>query len=306
MAFRDYPETTHQGPEREVLPRINRAIEKLGQGQPVYCINQSDLSYESGRSMAGTWADFLDVNMEHRTFDLRALEEFMQGLVDGGPTPTGHRTPAVIVCLPVDGSSEEAIRANSWMFKQVLARGVHGVILCHAEDPGAVKTFVEVCRYPFHRMPVGLDQGRRGQGGQHFAAAIWGISPRSYLEKADTWPLNPSGELLLGIKIENVRALECAERSAVVPGLAFVDWGPDDMVASYGYVAAEQVSDTGSLRNARQRILAAARQAGVFFADRVTLETVVPRIDEGVKICGCHSEEEARLGRAHVESRSFG
>ena len=45
---------------------------------------------------------------------------------------------AVIVTLPTDGTNEAVMRANAWMVKQVLATGVHGILLCHADDPGAV------------------------------------------------------------------------------------------------------------------------------------------------------------------------
>ena len=154
--------------------RINRAIELLKQGQPIYYTATGDLTYENGKSKAGTWADCLIVDLEHGTFDLRALDEFMRGLVDGGPTNSGHPTPTVIATVPTDGANENVIRANAWMFKQMLARGVHGILLCHAESPEAVKAFVESCRYPFHTIGVGqmLSEGRRGSGGQASAAAI--------------------------------------------------------------------------------------------------------------------------------------
>ena len=111
------------------------------------------------------------------------------------------------------------MRANAWMVKQVLARGVHGILLCHAETPGAVKVFVESARYPFHTIGVGegLDVGRRGAGGQGNAAAIWGISTEEYMKRADVWPLNPEGEIFLGLKIENKRALNNAEATVRVP-----------------------------------------------------------------------------------------
>ena len=89
--------------------------------------------------------------MEHGVFDQARLEKFMQSLVDGGPTNSGHRTPAVIVEMSMDGSSADVIRANKWHFRQILTRGVHGILRCHAENPEAVKDFVEVCRTLFRR-----------------------------------------------------------------------------------------------------------------------------------------------------------
>jgi 4-hydroxy-2-oxoheptanedioate aldolase len=41
----------------------------------------------------------------------------------------------------VDGVDEATVRANAWMFYQVLATGVHGILLCHADTPGAVRAF---------------------------------------------------------------------------------------------------------------------------------------------------------------------
>ena len=102
--------------------RINRAIELLEQGQPVYYVGTSEVTYDAGREMAGTWADYINVSMEHGTLDLPGLAAFMRGLKDGGPTRSGHATPAVIVDLPPDGSSEAVVRANAWMFKQTLDR----------------------------------------------------------------------------------------------------------------------------------------------------------------------------------------
>ena len=192
--------------------RINRVIELFEAGQPVYYIGGhtgNELTYEAGKRMAKTWADYINIGMEHGAFDMAGLDRFMQGLVDGGPTKSGHRTPPVIVEAPVDGGSVESIRYNAWQFRQILARGVHGILLCQAENPAAVKAFVEACRYPFHKLAVGagLDHGERGNGGQASAAPIWGISNEEYLDRAEPWPLNPDGELILGLKIENKRAL---------------------------------------------------------------------------------------------------
>ena len=219
--------------------RINRAIELLEQGQPIYYTGShsgTEGSYEQGVKDSQTYADYISYDMEHAPFDVKGLSEYMRGLVAGGPTKSGHRTPAVIVNVPVNGIDEPAVRANAWMFSQVLATGVHGVLLTHADTPGAVRAFVEAVRLPIHKQGVdkGLNEGRRGVHGTPTAAKVWGISEQEYLDKADVWPLNPNGELLIGLKLEDKYALANAEQNLQVPGIAFAEWGPGDMALSLG------------------------------------------------------------------------
>ena len=285
--------------------RINRAIELLEQGQPIYYTSAGELTYENGRAQAVTWADYLAVDLEHGAWDLSGLDDFMRGLVDGGPTRSGHRTPTVITTIPTDGTDEAVVRANAWMCKQVLARGVHGVLLCHAETPGAVRAFVESCRYPFARAGVGewLGQGRRGAGGQGYAAAAWGISDQEYIEKADPWPLNPQGELLLGLKIENQRALLYADVTTHVLGVAFAEWGPGDMSMSLGYGTRPETPFPEDMKAARARVLSACKSAGISFLNGVREEDVCQMIDEGVMIgsSGERGEATATRGREYTK-----
>ena len=196
--------------------RINRAIELLEQGQPIYYTGSHSGTvgtFEQGKQDAQTWADYISYDMEAAPYDVAGLSAYMQGLAAGGPTRTGHQTPAVIVNVAVRGTDEATVRANSWMFEQVLATGVHGILLCHATTAGAVKAFVEAVRYPNHEQGVGpgrLQDGRRGAHGAATASKIWGVSDQEYLQKADVWPLNPNGEILLGVKIEDkYRVRQC-------------------------------------------------------------------------------------------------
>ena len=89
--------------------RINRAIELLAQDQPIYYSGGHTghvLTREQGRKDAHIWSDYINVGMEHGAFDMTGLAEYMAGLVEGGPTNSGHRTPAVIVEAPVNGTDE--------------------------------------------------------------------------------------------------------------------------------------------------------------------------------------------------------
>jgi 4-hydroxy-2-oxoheptanedioate aldolase len=283
------------------MPRVNRAIELLSEGQPVYSTVIVEPGYQSGREQAGTWADCLILDLEHHPFEPTALRAFMRGLLDGGPTRSGHRTPAVIVTLPMDGTDDRTVRANSWMIKQALAAGVHGLLLCHAETPAAVKAFVEAARYPFQTAGVGegLDQGRRGAGGQALAAPIWGLAPDAYLDRADVWPLNPAGELMLGLKIENLRALHNAEASLAIPGIAFAEWGPGDMGMAFGHKDAHDPPYPSEMAAARARVKTACDRAGVAFLEMVRPENVLAQLDDGVRI-GAATEKAAAIGRRHT------
>jgi hypothetical protein len=104
--------------------RINRAIELLEQGQPIYYTGSHSGtvgSFEQGKADAQTWADYISYDMEAAPYDVAGLAAYMQGLAAGGPTRTGHKTPAVIVNVAVRGTDEATVRANFWMFEQVLA-----------------------------------------------------------------------------------------------------------------------------------------------------------------------------------------
>jgi len=267
--------------------RINRAIEMLAQGQPVYYQQTTGGGYEDGMRLSQTESDYITYEMEHGAFDMLELRAFMQGLVDAGPTPTGHLTPAVIVSLPVSGLDEASMRANAWVMQQILNAGVHGLLLVHARDPEAARVMVESSRYPFAPDVEGLDQGLRGSGSQGFAARIWGVNPNEYLRRADPWPLNTDGELLLGVKIEDTYALENAERTTKIPGIAFAEWGPGDM--GFWVVGMPQPGVNAQAQPemvaARARVFQATRDAGIFFLNTCNNNNVTAMIDEGVMIC---------------------
>lgn len=283
--------------------RINKAIELLEQKQPVYYTYGAG-GYEQGKALAKTWADIVLYDLEHAPFDMTALRAFMQGLVDGGPTPSGHRTPAVICTMPVLGLDAETVRANHWMIQQVLATGVHGLHLCRARTPDAIRLYVEHARYPHHRQRVGdgLQVGLRGMGSQRYASKIWDVTERQYLDLADPWPLNPAGEILLGIKIEDPECLQNADSSMRVPGLAFVDWGPRDMGLSHGFL--DNRADPPHppvLQAIMERVLGLCKATGVHFLDNVLPENVERRIDEGVMIGAGGSREAAEKGRRYTK-----
>jgi len=189
------------------------------------------------------------------------------------------------------------VRANAWMFQQVLATGVHGILLTHADTPGAVRAFVEVSRLPNHKQGLdkGVNEGRRGVHGAPTAAQIWGVSQDEYLDKADAWPLNPNGEILLGLKLEDKYALANAEENLKIPGIAFAEWGPGDMALSLG-VRGPNAEKDPKMQAARAKVFAACKANHIFFLNSMSPANVVDMIKEGVMV-GPASQQAAEIGR---------
>ena len=288
------------------MPRINRVIELWEQGQPVYHESTGELSYDNGTKMSDTWADYLLTDFEHAPFDMVGLRAFMQGLADAGPTRSGHRTPTVMVTLPSNCRTREEMWANSWQVRHALSTGVHGILHTHTRQPDAVQAFVESTRYPFQSIGVGkgLLQGQRGAGGQQFPAQIWGVDPVTYTKIADPWPLNPEGEIILGLKIEDRECLANRDEIAAIPGISFGEWGPGDMGMSFGNGDAHDPPYAPEMEAARQRIKAAYDRNNIKFLcgwndPNLTIEEATKKlIDEGTMIVG-GNEQAAKFGREY-------
>ena len=288
------------------MARINKTIELIEQGQPVYAIGARELTYEAGRDQASTWADLILVDFEHHAFDVVGLTKFMRGLKEGGPTPSGHPTPTVISTLPSNCMSREEVIYNAWQARHVLSTGVHGILHTHARNPEAVRAFVAVTRYPFQTIgrDRGIPEGLRGAGGGGQAADVWGVSIQEYERKADPWPLNPNGELMLGLKIEDRHCLANADAIAGIPGIAFAEWGPGDMGMSFGAPNAHDPPYSPLMDNARNKVKAACDRAGIAFycgwSDKsITEEQRVRLLIEeiGAKIMGAPTSTFADIGR---------
>ena len=304
--------------------RINRAIALLSQDQAIYYDGAHTghvLTEAQGRADARNWADYINIGMEHGAFDMAGLAAYLAGMVAAGPAASGHRTPAVLVEAPVNGTDEANVRFNAWQFRQILGRGAHGILLCQAETPGAVRAFVESCRYPHHlrgvdatlpapveRMrgarrpppaPGMLGIGTRGRGSEATAAAVWGISPDEYMRRCDPWPLNPEGELLLGVKLESPEGIANADDILAVPGLGFAELGPGDLSLALGYTTLQRDPYPPEMRAARTRVFDACRRNNIAFLEGCTAANIVARITEGVRVISGHDAEMARIGRAH-------
>lgn len=95
--------------------------------------------------------------------------------------------------------------------------------------------------------------GTRPEVGLEKAAAYWGLSIDEYKKKADIWPLNKNGELLVTVIIESRAGLEKAREIAAEPGVA-------QIFAGYGTLGGVFKGDPEGRENAARTILAACKE----------------------------------------------
>jgi 4-hydroxy-2-oxoheptanedioate aldolase len=124
---------------------------------------------------------------------------------------------------------------NQSFAKQVLDRGVYGVITPHVATVEQAWNAVASCRYARPKnAPLYEPKGVRGDG-PATAARYWGLSQQEYYAKADVWPLAPHGELLVGLMIESTQAIENLDDMLKnVPGIGFCLIGEGDLSQELG------------------------------------------------------------------------
>ena len=293
--------------------RINKCIELLSRGEPVFAHHQSEppeLTYDSGQRHSAHWADLIVMEFEHFGFDILGLANFMQGLADATPSET--QTPTVLATLPLNGYTADEVRYNAWQARHALSTGIHGLMMAQARDPAAVEAFVAAARYPFQRLAADrLPIGLRGAGGEGRPSQIWGVSVEEYHRLADPWPLNPEGELLLGIKIENKDSLPQADAIAGVPGVGIAEWGPADMLMSLNRPREVDPPYPPEATQAIARVKSALDNAGVAFHCGWSDGTMTPEqqvdylLDEvGARILVVDSQAQADHGRSRTRCAS--
>jgi 4-hydroxy-2-oxoheptanedioate aldolase len=214
-------------------PRLNGVIAALEQGKPAFV---SFCAAEIGVAQAMNTAPYDGVvfEMEHRPYDIRALRDCLQYMLDRRQIlQKGTLAPAVtpFVRIPPNGGE-----ASQWVAKQVLDQGVYGIVWPHVSTVDEARNAVTACRYPRPRSAQYFEPaGQRGDA-PAAAARYWGLSQQEYYARADVWPLNPQGEILVAIMCEEVRAIKNLPKMLEeVPGIGVVIIGEGDLSQDLGF-----------------------------------------------------------------------
>ncbi|MGH6861220.1 MAG: HpcH/HpaI aldolase family protein, partial [Phyllobacterium sp.] len=111
-----------------------------------------------------------------------------------------------------------------------------GVVWPHVSTAEQAYNAVSACRYPRLKSakryePAGIRGDSPGT-----AARFWGLTQNEYYKKADVWPLDPEGEILVILMIEDTLAIEnLDEMLSRVPGIGAVLIGEGDLSQELGY-----------------------------------------------------------------------
>jgi 4-hydroxy-2-oxoheptanedioate aldolase len=215
------------------IPRLNGVIRALESGQHAFtCFSPTDV--ESAIALSTSKYDGVVFEMEHNPYDIRALRDCLQYMLNRRQLVLGGTlAPAVtpMVRIPPNGGE----RAQ-WHAKQVLDLGAYGVVWPHISSVEEAYNAVAACRYPrLKSAPLYEPAGVRGDGPTQ-AVRYWGLTQQEYYERADVWPLNPKGEILVVLMMEDTRGIEALpEILKKVPGIGAILIGEGDLSQELGY-----------------------------------------------------------------------
>jgi 4-hydroxy-2-oxoheptanedioate aldolase len=215
------------------LPRLNGIIRALEQGQAAFAAF-SPAEIDAALAMGTSKYDAVVFEMEHNPWDARALREGLQFLLNRRQIALGGSlAPAVtpLVRVPPNG-----VERGQWHAKQALDLGCYGIVFPHISTVDEAYNAVASCRYPrLKTAPLYEPAGVRGDGPTG-AVRYWGLTQPEYYARADVWPLDPKGEILVILQIEDMKGIEnLDDMLKKVPGIGAILIGEGDLSQELGF-----------------------------------------------------------------------
>ncbi len=222
---------------RQAQEHLSPMVSKLARGERVFGVSTYDLSLENARSLAQSDIDYVYVDMEHGPMDFSALQGFLLGLTDRGAIVENGSVRQPLT--PLARLAPYGRESSHWAVKQALDIGLMGIIFPSIDTPQQAREAVRSMRYPQRRNSAFREPGGLRGSGASAAAWFWGLSSADYVRHADTWPLNPQGDLLAIMMIETAEGAQNLDAIASVPGVGGFYVGPSDLSNSLGLIRSD-------------------------------------------------------------------
>ena len=260
--------------------RLNGVIRALARGERAM-MSFSKIEVEDAVAFGGSMYDGVIAELEHNAWDGTALRHFLQYLLNRKfIAESASLAPAVTPFVRVPANGEEK---NQWLIKQALDLGVYGIVCPHISTVEQAYNAVAACRYPrLKTAPLYEPAGLRGDGPAG-AIRYWGVGQQDYYKRADVWPLDPDGEILVLLMIEDTLGIANLDSMLKeVPGIGGVLIGEGDLSQELGV---PRQYDHPRLLSAMSEIVAICRSRNVPIGHpHVEPGNVQRIIDEGYRI----------------------
>src|SRR5579883_1938671 len=235
--------------------RLNGVIRALEQGQtPIAAFTPAEI--DSALAFSISSYDAIVFETEHNPWDARMLRDCLQYLLNRRQiADLASISPAVtpFVRIPPNGSEQ-----NQWLAKQALDLGAYGIVWPHISSVEQAYNAVAACRYPrLKAAKLSEPAGIRGDA-PVAAARYWGLTRQEYYRKADVWPLNPQGEILVTLMIEDTQGIaNLRDILKKVSGIGLVLIGDGDLSQELG---CPREYDNACVRDALREIVGICKE----------------------------------------------
>lgn len=280
-------------------PRINRFIELMENGKNAFGAFSTNVSLRDGAAIQRSGLDFVILDLEHSPYDITKLENYLAGMTSKADVLKNglqlQTTP--VIRLPANGREQ-----LQFVIKQVLDLGTMGILIPHVDSAEDALAMVQASRFgQLQGSPDFKPEGKRGVG-YGWAARQWGLSGGDYARRADLWPLDPEGELMLWVMIETVDAVKNARAIAQTPGVTGLFVGPGDLAYSMGVPLGDPAVETEI-----DKVLEATKDLDILLGTVSSKSDVEKRLEQGFRFLTVGSigglpagtQEAMRMGRAY-------
>jgi len=255
--------------------RINKFVALMEAGKPAFGIFSSNVSPRTGASVAGSGLDFVIIDLEHSPYDVTRLEGYLLGMLNKAEIMKNGLQPRTVPFVRVPAAGREQLQ---FVIKQVLDLGAMGLVVPHVETAAEAKAMVQASRFPqLKGVPDYEPIGKRGVG-YGWAARYWGLPGGEYAKRADLWPLDPQGELVLWVMIESDLAVENCREIAETPGIGGLFIGPSDLAFAMGVPLGDP-----AVEEAIEKVAAIAKETGVPLGTLCSGKDVERRLSQGFR-----------------------
>jgi 4-hydroxy-2-oxoheptanedioate aldolase len=198
-------------------------------------------------TVAYRFADF-DYN-SYASANAERFMGYMAAMLAAGGSMASH---AFISKVPIVHTNPDGATAR---IVEQLNMGHAGIIMQEVESADEVRTALAAMRFRSRG-------GMRPDEGIGLAAAYWGLTEAQYREKADPWPLNKNGELVLWVIIESKTGIANVREIAAVPGVTVLTVGAGTLGGVFSSTGPDgaRVRDQAGFDAGVASVLAACRE----------------------------------------------